>query len=190
MWDHSKAQCKNRDKTLNTSSDLAPVSPAVPTAPAPASTSVATTGAQGYVLHSFSKKNIWVIDTGATDHMTLDHGQITSHTSSSESVVSNANEGTEPYQILKRKNRGKPLVHYEAYLNAKGKYLINNYVSISRLSEVTVHFVKQLTDIPIPNSATEALEDSKWKKAMIEEIEEWHMGTRALPHGKKTMGYS
>ncbi|KAI5334393.1 hypothetical protein L3X38_024526 [Prunus dulcis] len=45
-------------------------------------------------------------------------------------------EGTEPaYQIPKRKNRGKPQVHYEADLNANGKYLINNYVSINRLSE-------------------------------------------------------
>ncbi|CAL9031398.1 unnamed protein product, partial [Prunus brigantina] len=42
----------------------------------------------------------------------------------------------------KLKNRGKPPVHYKADLNAKGKYLINNYVSISRLSESRVHFVK------------------------------------------------
>ncbi|CAL9019800.1 unnamed protein product [Prunus brigantina] len=43
-WDHSKAPRKNSGKSLNTSSDSAPVSPAVPTAPAPASTFVATTG--------------------------------------------------------------------------------------------------------------------------------------------------
>ena len=49
-------------------------------------------------------------------------------------------EGAEPtYQIPKRKNRGKPPVHYEADLNAKGKYLINNYVSLTRLSESRVH---------------------------------------------------
>ncbi|KAI5319406.1 hypothetical protein L3X38_039114 [Prunus dulcis] len=43
-WDHSKAPRKNRGKSLDTSSDSAPVSPAVQTAPAPASTSVVTTG--------------------------------------------------------------------------------------------------------------------------------------------------
>ncbi|KAI5336631.1 hypothetical protein L3X38_015899 [Prunus dulcis] len=55
------------------------------------SSKIATTGSHGYVLHSSSKKHIWVIDTGATDHMTFDPGQLTSHTPSSQSVVSNAN---------------------------------------------------------------------------------------------------
>ncbi|CAL9018497.1 unnamed protein product, partial [Prunus brigantina] len=45
-------------------------------------------------------------------------------------------------QIPKRKNRGKPPVHYETDLNAKGKYLINNYISLNRLSESRAHFVK------------------------------------------------
>ncbi|KAI5335852.1 hypothetical protein L3X38_025986 [Prunus dulcis] len=90
-WDHSKAPCKNRGKSLNTSSDSALVSPAVPTAPAPASAFIATTGTQIYVLHSSSKKHTWVTDTGATDHMTFDPGQLTSHAPSSQSVVSNAN---------------------------------------------------------------------------------------------------
>ncbi|CAL9029203.1 unnamed protein product, partial [Prunus brigantina] len=80
-------------------------------------------------------------------------------------------EGAEPtYQIPKRTNRGKPPVHYEADINAKGKYLINNYVSLTRLSESRVHFVKQLAEIPVPNSVTEALEDHKWKEAMNEEM--------------------
>ncbi|XP_021801678.1 uncharacterized protein LOC110745835 [Prunus avium] len=71
-------------------------------------------------------------------------------------------EGAEPtYQIPKRKNRGKPPIHYEADLNAKGKYPTNNYVSLTRLSESRVHFVKQLADIHVPNSVTEALEDPK-----------------------------
>ncbi|BBH02149.1 D-isomer specific 2-hydroxyacid dehydrogenase family protein [Prunus dulcis] len=71
--------------------------------------------------------------------------------------------GTKPaYQLPKRKNRGKPPVHYDADLNAKRKYPINNY---SR-----VHFVKQLADIPVPNSVTEALEDPKWKEPMNKEM--------------------
>ncbi|KAI5341887.1 hypothetical protein L3X38_009762 [Prunus dulcis] len=43
-----------------------------------------------------SKKHIWVIDTRATDHMTFDPGQLTSHTPSSQSAVSNANGTTSP----------------------------------------------------------------------------------------------
>ncbi|KAI5314761.1 hypothetical protein L3X38_043937 [Prunus dulcis] len=39
-------------------------------------------------------------------------------------------EDTEPtYQLLERKNRGKPRVHYKAYLKAKGKYLSVDYQS-------------------------------------------------------------
>ncbi|CAL9009255.1 unnamed protein product, partial [Prunus brigantina] len=80
-------------------------------------------------------------------------------------------EGTEPtYQLPERKNRGKPRVQYEADLKAKGKYPINSYISLSRLSESRVHYVKQLTDISVPNNVTEALEDPKRKEAMNEEM--------------------
>ncbi|CAL9028547.1 unnamed protein product [Prunus brigantina] len=102
-------------------------------------------------------------------------------------------EGAEPtYQIPKRTNRGKPPIHYEADINAKGKYPINNYVSLTKLSESRVHFVKQLAEIPVPNSVTEALEDQKWKEAMNEEMRAlqkngtWELVP--LPHGKKTVG--
>ncbi|CAL8991370.1 unnamed protein product [Prunus brigantina] len=104
------------------------------------------------------------------------------HQSSAEDVI----------QIPKRANRGKPPVHYEADINAKGKYPINNYVSLTRLSESRVHFVKQLAEIPVPNSVTEALEDQKWKEAMNEEMRAlqkngtWELVP--LPHGKKTVG--
>ncbi|CAL2270407.1 unnamed protein product [Prunus armeniaca] len=102
-------------------------------------------------------------------------------------------ESTEPtYQLPKRKNRGKPRVQYEADLKAKGKYLINNYISLSRLSESHVHYVKQLADISVPNSVTKALEDPKWKEAMNEEMQAlqknvtWEL--MPLPHGKKIVG--
>ncbi|BFG37702.1 hypothetical protein CerSpe_239760 [Prunus speciosa] len=88
-WDHSKAPRRNKSNSLHTSSVTDP-------APAPASASVATSGTQGYVLHSSSKKHTWVIDTGATDHMTFDPGQIISHTPFSQSVVSNANGTPSP----------------------------------------------------------------------------------------------
>ncbi|CAL2249190.1 unnamed protein product [Prunus armeniaca] len=67
------------------------VSSSQTTASTSPSSKIATTGSHGYVLHSSSKKHIWVIDTGVTDHMTFDPGQITSHTPSSQSVVSNVN---------------------------------------------------------------------------------------------------
>ncbi|CAL8083250.1 unnamed protein product [Prunus armeniaca] len=56
-----------------------------------------------------------------------------------------------------------------------------------------MHFVKQLAEIPVPNSVTEALEDSKWKEAMNDEMRAlqkngtWELVP--LPHGKKTVGY-
>ncbi|CAL8139051.1 unnamed protein product [Prunus armeniaca] len=67
------------------------VSSSQTTASTSPSSKIATTGSHGYVLHSSSKKHIWVIDIGVTDHMTFDPGQITSHTPSSQSVVSNVN---------------------------------------------------------------------------------------------------
>ncbi|KAI5328264.1 hypothetical protein L3X38_027661 [Prunus dulcis] len=69
------------------------------------SSKIATIGSHGYVLHSSSKKHIWVIDIGATDHMTFDPGQITSHTPSSQLVVFNAN-GTPSPDILSSKTIG------------------------------------------------------------------------------------
>ncbi|XP_020419978.1 uncharacterized protein LOC109949244 [Prunus persica] len=103
-------------------------------------------------------------------------------------------EGTKPtYQLLERKNHGKPRVQYEADLKAKGKYLINNYISLSRLSESRVHYVKQLADISVPNNVTEALKDPKWKEAMNEEMQALQKNVRwelvPLPNGKKTVGY-
>ncbi|CAL8131707.1 unnamed protein product [Prunus armeniaca] len=91
-----------------------------------------------------------------------------------------------------RKNRGKPRVQYETDLKAKGKYPINDYISLSRLSESRVHYMKQLADIFVPNSVTEALADPKWKEAMNEEMRALQKNVTwelvPLPHGKKTVG--
>ncbi|KAI5348904.1 hypothetical protein L3X38_001791 [Prunus dulcis] len=102
-------------------------------------------------------------------------------------------EGTEPtYQLPERKNRGKPRVPNKADLKPKEKYPINNYISLSRLSEACVYFVKQLADISIPNSVAEALEDLKWKEAMNKEMRALQKNVTwelvPLPHGKKTVG--
>ena len=55
-----------------------------------------------------------------------------------------------------------------------------------------MHYLKQLADISVPNSVTEALQDPKWKEAMNEEmralqkIVTWELVP--LPHGKKIVG--
>ncbi|KAI5323982.1 hypothetical protein L3X38_033055 [Prunus dulcis] len=50
---------------------------------------IATT--KGSTFHTSSQKSAWIIDSGATDHMTFDLGQLISRKSSTPSVVSNAN---------------------------------------------------------------------------------------------------
>ncbi|CAL8999933.1 unnamed protein product [Prunus brigantina] len=51
--------------------------------------SIATT--KGSTFHKSSQKFAWIIDSGATDHMTFDPGKLISRKSSTLSVVSNAN---------------------------------------------------------------------------------------------------
>ncbi|KAI5353833.1 hypothetical protein L3X38_006727 [Prunus dulcis] len=43
------------------------------------------------LLHTSSKNSAWIIDSGSTDHMTFDHGQLINRKSSTPSVMSNAN---------------------------------------------------------------------------------------------------
>ncbi|KAI5350864.1 hypothetical protein L3X38_003755 [Prunus dulcis] len=64
------------------------------------SSKIDTTGSHDYVLHSSAKKHIWFIDTGSTSHMTFDPGQISSHTPSSQLVVSNDNGSPSPVPFL------------------------------------------------------------------------------------------
>ncbi|CAL2275705.1 unnamed protein product [Prunus armeniaca] len=56
--------------------------------------SIATT--KDSAFHMSSQKSAWIIDSGATDHMTFDHGQPISHKSSTPSVMSNANGTPSP----------------------------------------------------------------------------------------------
>ncbi|CAL8117244.1 unnamed protein product [Prunus armeniaca] len=56
--------------------------------------SIATT--KGSAFHTSSPKHIWIIDSGATNHMTIDHGQLITHKPSMQSVVSNANGTPSP----------------------------------------------------------------------------------------------
>ncbi|CAL2226309.1 unnamed protein product [Prunus armeniaca] len=52
--------------------------------------SIATT--KGSASHTSSQKSTWIIDLGATDHMTFDPGQLISRKSFTPSMVSNAND--------------------------------------------------------------------------------------------------
>lgn len=48
------------------------------------------------VFSTTSKNNTWIIDTGASDHMTRDSNQLQYVRSSSQSVISTANGSTSP----------------------------------------------------------------------------------------------
>ena len=64
---------------------------------------MATSGTTGYALNVSSTSptsNVWIIDSGASDHMTCDSNKITSLSPSSQSVVSNAN--VVPLLLLER----------------------------------------------------------------------------------------
>ncbi|CAL8152106.1 unnamed protein product [Prunus armeniaca] len=56
--------------------------------------SIATT--KGSTFHTSSQKSAWIIESGATDHMTLDPSQLISRKSSTLSSVSNANGTPSP----------------------------------------------------------------------------------------------
>ncbi|KAI5343210.1 hypothetical protein L3X38_011086 [Prunus dulcis] len=51
--------------------------------------SIATT--KGSASHTSSPKQTWIVDSGATNHLTFDDGQLITHKPSTQSVVSNAN---------------------------------------------------------------------------------------------------
>ena len=91
-----------------------------------------------------------------------------------------------------RINRGIPKNQYDADFKAKTKYPINNYTSSHRLSKSHALVVTQLSPVSIPSNVQEALMDSKWKKAMNDEMEAlqknhtWELVS--LPGGKRTVG--
>ncbi len=70
------------------------------------------------------------------------------------------------------------------------QYSISNYISYRNLSPRYHSFVSQLSSIYIPYSVQNALTDSKWKDATIEEMIALHKNNTwelvKLPEGKKT----
>ena len=71
-------------------------------------------------------------------------------------------------------------------------YPISNFISYHHLSKANLAFALQLSSIFIPSHFQEALEDPKWKNAMVEEMRAlqknftWEMAE--LPMGKNTVG--
>ena len=66
--------------------------------PEEASSFIATSGNVGKALHTFApvSHSEWIIDSGATDHMTFDNNHIQSMKSSDQHIVSTANGSPSP----------------------------------------------------------------------------------------------
>ncbi|CAL8997527.1 unnamed protein product [Prunus brigantina] len=99
-WDHSKNKISGH-KALQASAtpETLPVSGNKSNEHTSASASMATSGTTGYALNVSSTSptsNVWIIDSGASDHMTCDSNKITSLSPSSQLVVSNANGSSSP----------------------------------------------------------------------------------------------
>lgn len=86
-------------------------------------------------------------------------------------------------------NRGVPKKQYSPDLKAKSKYPISNFVSNHRLGNSHASLVEELSTVTIPNNVHEAMNDTKWKKAMNEEMEALQKNNMweivKLPNGKK-----
>ncbi|CAL8134517.1 unnamed protein product [Prunus armeniaca] len=79
---------------LITNSQKHAVNPADPAT----QTLASITTTKGSTFHTSSKNSAWIIDSGATNHMTFDPDQLINRKSSTPLVVSNAN-GT-PYPVV------------------------------------------------------------------------------------------
>ncbi|CAL8118660.1 unnamed protein product [Prunus armeniaca] len=92
-------------------------------------TSIITT--KGSTFHMSSQKSAWIIDSGATDHMTFDPGELISPKSSTPSVVSNAN-GT-PSSVF-----GEGSLSLSTSLHLDSKLLVpsldHNLLSVAQLT--------------------------------------------------------
>uniref|UniRef100_A0A2N9G528 F-box domain-containing protein n=1 Tax=Fagus sylvatica TaxID=28930 RepID=A0A2N9G528_FAGSY len=72
------------------------------------------------------------------------------------------------------------------------RYPISNYVSSHRLSPSCKAFANQLSSVSIPKNLQEALNNPRWKAAMVEEMEALQKNSTwklvELPKDKKTVG--
>ena len=104
------------------------------------------------------------------------------------------NEGIQPQNtVLKPEiaDLGVPIA-LRKRIRSCAQYPISNYVTYDRLSPSLRAFVTNLSGVQIPKNIQEALEDSKWRQAVIEEMSALEqMGTWELvqkPEGKVPVG--
>ena len=87
-------------------------------------------------------------------------------------LQTNAIDTSAGYVLPFRHNRGKPPNRYSPDIEERqSKYLIVNYVSTQRLSELLRAFAHTLSSCQILSSVVKALSDSKWAQAIKEELE-------------------
>uniref|UniRef100_A0A2N9EG31 Integrase catalytic domain-containing protein n=1 Tax=Fagus sylvatica TaxID=28930 RepID=A0A2N9EG31_FAGSY len=101
-WDFAKAPRKRNSKT-NHHASVAVVEPshASTSNPEKASSFIATSGNVGKALHTSVSHSEWIIDSGATNHMTFDNNHIQSIKSSDQHIVSTA-DGTPLSRVRRR----------------------------------------------------------------------------------------
>ena len=102
-WDHSRDSRKNNSKKASTAAIVE--TKTEDDSGEKSSTLAATTGNGGKILNIYTpiSNSAWIIDSGATDHMTFDSRQVSPLKSSSQNYISTAN-GVRPekFQFLEK----------------------------------------------------------------------------------------
>lgn len=129
------------------------------------------------------KQNIQEIDTNTStiEHETLEetHEEIPNQSFAEDVPIINPS----PIKriVPQRQTRGIPKPTYEPSLSSRVRYPMSHFVSNHRLSESNQSFVNQLSIVSIPNNVQKALNNSKWKAAMNEEM---RSSQKKIKHGK------
>ncbi|XP_071901935.1 retrovirus-related Pol polyprotein from transposon RE1 isoform X4 [Coffea arabica] len=152
--------------------------------------------------YSRRKKDISVMPSDActslNDNTSLDDTTMLSNESSKiDTKVCTSSESLDPYPNVDQ-NRRYPLRERKepdrlGFSKASNvSYPISDFISYHRLSKANLTFALQLSSVYVPSHFQEALDDPKWKDAMVEEMmalqknSTWEMVE--LPMGKKTVG--
>ena len=136
--------------------------------------------------------------TSLNDNTSLDDTTMLSNESSKiDTKVCTSSESLDSYPNIDQ-NRRYPLRERKepdrlGFSKASNvSYPISDFISYHRLSKANLTFALQLSSVYVPSHFQEALDDPKWKDAMVEEMmalqknSTWEMVE--LPMGKKTVG--